>query len=195
MNTMNHSLDPKQQKEYLVSQYLDGMLDQPQRREFERQLDTDPDLARLLQQYRALGVLLKESAGEVPELDWSGFQAEAGHRRESVQTRLPRMPAIFKLFTPLAAAAAIAITFTLLHNAPSDDAGSMVGREVQSMVVIARPVSAATRPTDVFVVYGCGPGDADEELRDSPPAPPIVAMAAVGGQVNWPSFAGMTSTQ
>ena len=158
-------------------------------------MQTDPELTTLLEQYRALDALVKDSAGQVPKLDWSEFETEVTRRRQSIETPSPRAPVIFKLFTPLATAAAIAITFTLLHNTPPGVEIPQARLETESTVVIARPASAAPRPGDVFVVYGCASGDTQEEMPQSPPVPSLVAMAAVGEHVHWPSLAGVASTQ
>lgn len=190
MTPVKHSFDAEQEREYLVSRYLDGTLDHTRHRAFEEQLQTDPALATLLDQYRALDALVKHSAGDVPEIDWRQFEAGIRRRRRFIGAAARPSPRVLKLFVPLAAAAAVAITFWLLHPPQHDGTTRIVRLDTHSTVRIARPAPATAQPEDVFVTYGYAPTASDESVPDPPSARTMVAMAAVGTHVHWPTIAG-----
>ncbi|MCP4248674.1 MAG: hypothetical protein GY778_16640 [bacterium] len=109
---MTDSRDPSEQQEFLLSQYLDGDLDEESRRRLEDRLQTDAALADALERLRQVDRLVRESAGPVPELDWERFAAQAAMRREGLP-EWGRRRRILRLYTPLAAAATIVLASTL----------------------------------------------------------------------------------
>ncbi|MCH7813804.1 MAG: hypothetical protein IID40_07265 [Planctomycetes bacterium] len=107
-----NSPDPSEQQEFLLSQYLDGQLDDDARRRVEGRLRTDADLADSLEQLRQIDRLVRESAGPAPELDWERFTAQAAMRREA-EADWRRRRRILRLYAPLAAAALVVLACTL----------------------------------------------------------------------------------
>lgn len=110
--------DPRLQDEFLISQYLDGDLDEGSARELEARFETDTELAALLDRMRATDALVSEWALPVPELDWDRFTQEATDRRERFawQHRRRRL----QLFVPLAAAAVLILAVTLFWKGSPD---------------------------------------------------------------------------
>jgi anti-sigma factor RsiW len=112
-----------QDQEFLLSQYLDGTLDEPARLEVERRLKQDPRLADLLEQLRRTDQLVTDWAGPRPELNWERFALEATRRREDFESARRRQR-VFRLFAPLSAAAAIILLVAVLQfvarPAPTD---------------------------------------------------------------------------
>ena len=101
-----------EQQEFLLSQYLDGDLDEAARRALQRQLEADPELAARLEKLRQADRLVQAWAGPAPELDWDRFTAEAARRRAGYET-WRRRSRILRLYAPLSAAAAIALAVTV----------------------------------------------------------------------------------
>jgi len=109
---MDAAGDKTEQQEFLLSQYLDGDLDEAARRELQRQLEADPKLAARLEKLRQADRLVQAWAGPAPELDWDRFAAEAARRRAGYET-WRRRSRILRLYAPLSAAAAIALAVTV----------------------------------------------------------------------------------
>ena len=82
--------DQQEQKAYLLSQYLDGDLDEADRREVERMLAEDSQWALELERLKKVDELAKRWGEHVPELDWERFtqQALVSLRRRALITLL-----------------------------------------------------------------------------------------------------------
>ena len=63
-------------REFLISRYLDGDLSEAGRREVERALRDDPAWAGLLESYRRTDTLIRSLGALGPELDWERFAWE-----------------------------------------------------------------------------------------------------------------------
>lgn len=184
---MEPELQPDNEPEFLISQYLDGTLDAGQRRGVARQIEQDPAMARLLEEYRAVERLIKQAAGKVPEVDWEVFAAGIDRRRRAVETAGVSGLRVIRVFAPLAAAAAaVAITFLLLYRAPLDHRTVAPVGDIVSSVEIARPVHPTPAPDDTFIAYSYEPDETYETEVAPEHVRPVIAMAAVGANVNWP---------
>ena len=146
---MNVADDNQEQVEFLLSQYVDGDLDEATRQEVERCLADDPQLAALFEQLRHTDHLVKAWAGPAPEVDWDRFATEATRRREQLE-RMLRRQRLFRLFAPLSAAAAVALLVTLLH---------VVGRPDSASESLGPPVALNTQE-DVVPLDESDPGAA-----------------------------------
>ena len=98
-------------REFLISRYLDDDLTAAERRELERSLDDDPALARLLETYHRTDALVRSLRDSGPELDWGRFTWEVRRRREAKAARERRYQ-LYRLYAPLAAAAVVVLVCT-----------------------------------------------------------------------------------
>ena len=96
--------------EFLASCYLDGQLDDAQRRAFERRLEADPELGACLKSYTAIDRHL-QSLTDPPQLDWERFGMQVGDRWRREQ-RKRRHGRLIRRFAGLAAAAVLGIVIT-----------------------------------------------------------------------------------
>lgn len=111
--TMTHQ-SPQDDTEFLISQYMDDQLDDRQKAEFLRRLESDPALAEELRKYQALdahlAALSSDALGEV-DFDLQRSSIMAGLERkvllEGSHRRLLVLRPVF--WAPLAAAAMIAL--------------------------------------------------------------------------------------
>lgn len=169
------STDP----EFLASCYLDGQLDDAERRAFERRLEANPELGACLKSYTAIDRHL-QSLTDPPQLDWErfGMQVSDRWRREQRKRRHGRL---IRRFAGLAAAAVLGIIITRAaldwpHN-PSIPAGSTVA------TVVVGPDGRLAPAGRIRFSHG-GPLVAmPHELQtvDDRPGPMIIAYVAGGG--------------
>jgi len=112
--------------EFLASQYVDGQLDDDQRRQFERRLAADPELAACVKGYRAIDRHLQRLR-EPPELDWDRFATQVGERwaREQAHRRRGRM---IRRLGGLAAAAVFGLVVTRSLLSPRPDVPTSTDR-------------------------------------------------------------------
>jgi hypothetical protein len=127
MNEKPDNLDP----ELLLTQYLDGQLGADQRRQVQRQLETDADLLAQAKLYEALDQQLDAlSTAQVPGVD---YDLQRQQIMESIERKMligPR-PAVSLVFRPVFRVAAIAATAVIavslyLHFAPRPPTGPAV---------------------------------------------------------------------
>ncbi|MCH7700904.1 MAG: hypothetical protein IID37_04380 [Planctomycetes bacterium] len=96
--------------EFLASCYLDGQLDDTERRAFERRLEASPELGACLKSYTTIDGHL-QSLTEAPPLDWERFGMQVGDRwRRELRKR--RHGRLIRRFAGLAAAAVLGILVT-----------------------------------------------------------------------------------
>lgn len=97
-----------------LSAYLDHTLDASERARFETELTANPALRAELDAYARVDALARDTRGALPAVDWTAFARTAQARRSAagvVRTRkLRAIP--FRLYAPLAAAAALAVVVT-----------------------------------------------------------------------------------
>lgn len=127
-------------REFLISRYIDGDLSAAQRRELESALEDDPEFTRLLEDYHRTDVLVRSLRETGPELNWDRFVWEVRRRREAAEARRRRV--LYRLFAPLAAAAAIVLVCTAYFSTSRESPGP--GAPVpQVLVRLTRPVEVA----------------------------------------------------
>ena len=126
----NNMADNQDNLEFLISQYLDGQLDDAQNAKFRRRLETDRELARELQRYTSLEKHLADM--HAPELDEVDFDAQRASIMSSLERQVllsppRRSPIIFRpaFWVPLAAAAMVVLAVTVglkffQHNGDSN---------------------------------------------------------------------------
>jgi len=108
---MNPAGDQHEQREFLLSQYLDGTLAGEDRRLLEQQLHEDAGLAAELAGLRAADRRLRTAVGPVPELDWEQFTRQVAARCRAADSARWRSR-LLRVYAPLAAAAALAVAVT-----------------------------------------------------------------------------------
>ena len=175
--------DSREQAEFLISQYLDGMLNQADRHELEQRFQVDSDLARTLKAYQAVDHTVREWGDDVPQPDWVKLDAELRSRLEKASHGTSRLSRIYRLFVPVAAAAAIALVLLV------QDSFTVSRRTPEAMVSIARPPTVAWQDHDAYVSYSRN-GDAIVDRR-----PLVIAQAVVGRQVSFPTINRLRSNQ
>ena len=180
---MNEPDSQREQNEFLVSQYMDGALDETPRREFEQRLASDADLARLLGEYRAVDAAIGSWAERPPDLDWSRFENEVRRGRERIDATGRRTAGIYRLVVALAVAASIAFAFSLWRRVPRIDATTV------AVVTVGAPETIAQPDAEVHVTYGQRESDT-AEYADAPAPSLVLAKAAVGSHVRWPAIDG-----
>ena len=134
---MNQEQPNYDDREFLISRYIDGDLDQSARREFEAALSDDPKLARMLEAYRRTDRFIRSAGHSGPELDWERFAQETRARCARVGAR-KRRPLIHRLYTPLAAAATIALACTAYLMVSRESTGPATAPRVV-LVQLTRP--------------------------------------------------------
>ncbi|MCK4660378.1 MAG: hypothetical protein KAV82_12720 [Phycisphaerae bacterium] len=137
-------------REFMVSRYMDGDLTVAERRQFEVALRDDPELADLLESYRQAEGLILSLRESGPELDWQRFTWEAGRRRKLRVARKSRWVS-YRLYAPLAAAAVIALVCTA-HVMFFREGGQPMMPAPQAMVQVNRPAGSAASATGEAVV-------------------------------------------
>ena len=107
--------DPKNEAErleYLLSRYIDGDLDESERRDLEHRLTDDAGLSARLEEFRKTDQLAKRWArAATPQLDWERFARQAARRRDQYEAGRRRQRT-FRLFASLSAAAAVVLAVT-----------------------------------------------------------------------------------
>ena len=124
-------------REFLISRYLDGDLSEARRREIERALRDDPAWAGLLESYRRTDALIRSLGALRPEWDWERFVWEVRRRREDADARR-RRTTWYRVYVPLASAAVIALMCTAYFLLPRESPGPSV-----AIVRLSRPAGVA----------------------------------------------------
>jgi anti-sigma factor RsiW len=186
--------DPQEQNEFLISRYLDGALDEAQGREFEARVQSDAGLAGLLERHRAVEGMVRAWGQEVPDVGWPAFESEFQRRRALAEPPLRRSSLVFKLFAPLAAAAAILMAFLLMPDAETPH-GTRLASAPEVMIEIARPQPVSTEPGEAYVSYSYRPRETEAKVSRSGPehggaalghaTTVVIAYASVGARVDW----------
>lgn len=150
-----------------LSDYLDGALPPAERAAFEAALAEDAELQRELADYRRLDALVKASRRELPAVDWTAFAAAARRRREADARSRHTRRLYFRLYAPLAAAAALAFVVT-------------VALFYQERPGASSEVSSAGQPTMLVQLMRPEPPAAAEVVVSVSHTPPPNAEATVG---------------
>ncbi len=170
--------DEHTHNEFLLSQYLDGDLSEADRVDLERRLESDASLSALLEDLRRTDRLVQNWAGAAPELDWSRFQSAISEKRERDDARRRRR-LIFRLVTPLSAAAAIAVAATL-YFAGDQPASPQPGAPV-ALVTVDRANEWASDANRGHALSEVTFDRTRPPLKDAKVVPStVVAVAAVG---------------
>ena len=177
--------NPEQDIEFLISQYVDGLLDSRSACELERRLESDPDLRELSRRYIALRNVLKADDGDaLAEIDYQSQREEimaAVQRRALVEGPPARRVAPRPVFGALAAAAAILLVASvglLLYTAGPSHAP-------KATVAIRSMPTAPTGPGQVEVsVRRVEPGNLAMSVlapASSGSLPPGTVVVSTGG--------------
>ncbi len=186
MSNVQAHIPPDDELEFLISQYLDGTLDEARQQALVERIQQDPDLERLLEEYRATDRIVRRAAGEVPEIDWAEFEAGVRRGRQASRVGSGSCRKTIRVFAPLAAAAAVAIVFSLLYQVRPDRGSVGPASRVVTVVEIARPADPTPEPGEAFVSYSYEPDESYEREQSAKPSRAVIALAAVGADVDWP---------
>lgn len=129
--------DRQEEREFRLSQYLDGVLDEAERAELEAELTTDPRLRTELEALRRTDQLVRTWASQIPAVDPERFIAEAARRRRAYE-QSRRIVQFYRRSGPLAAAAVLALVVT-------------------GYVVVRRVTPPQTFPASPVVIVQVGP--------------------------------------
>lgn len=185
---MDANPDPTERMELLVSEYVDGLLSDSEREAFERRLEGEPELGRVLQQYRRIDALVGDWGRGEPELDWDRFEAQVRQRRRALDAPRRGRAVLFKFLVPMSAAAGILLAVSVWRSiSPIDQSRTEVFERIAS-VVVSRPMAAESASRESFVSYGYDPGDEEEDVGEPPRRRPMIAKAVVGGPAHWPGL-------
>jgi hypothetical protein len=132
-----------------VHDYLDGRLSEPERRRFEARLERDPELARVVEAYRAAGRTLREEPIELPP----GFHARARARFETART----VPAGWRRFVSWEATG-LAVAALLLA------------------ALVFPQIWERYRPASEQALSGAPPAERQEGTTETEPAAPMGAV-------------------
>ena len=162
--------------EFLASCYLDGQLDDAQRRAFERQLEADPELGACLQGYTAVERHL-QSLADPPQLDWDRFGVQVGDRwRRELRKR--RQGRLIRRWGGLAAAAVLGVLITRMALDGPNHRPIPAGKAVPVVVVGPKAPAGSIR----FSHGGPLVARPHESPRaEERPGPMIIAYVAGGG--------------
>ncbi len=162
--------------EFLASCYLDGQLDDAERRAFERRLEDSPELGACLKSYTAIDRHL-QSLTDPPQLDWERFGMQVGDRWRP-ELRKRRHGRLLRRLAGLAAAAVFGILITRMAFDGPHDPSIPAGNTVATVVVGPRVVGGGIRFSHggPLVAIPHESQTADERL-----APMIIAYVAGSG--------------
>ncbi|MBN1511960.1 MAG: hypothetical protein JXB13_08085 [Phycisphaerae bacterium] len=150
--------DNRESREYLLSQYLDGQLDELTRADLERELASDAELASMLSELRRVDDWVRTWGERVPVVDAEAFVAGARLRRENADAGR-RVIRLHRWMAPLAAAAAVGLLVTgwlvTRSGPPAESHMGVVVVEKERMethVVVEPPAPSEARPEAVVIV-------------------------------------------
>ncbi len=176
--------DNRESPEYLLSQYMDGQLDEPARAEVERKLAGDGKWASMLADLRRVDDLVRAWAERIPVSDTEKFVADARLRRENSRAGRP-VVRLYRWMTPLAAAAVLALLVTgwvVTHSSrpaasPTGGTVATIGPErAETPTGIEVPVPAEARP-EAVVIVSFSRGAAPEEYAHRHEQPRLMATS------------------
>lgn len=162
--------DNRESLEYLLSQYLDGQLDEAARADVERKLASDAPLASMLADLRRVDGWVRAWGERVPVVDAEAFVAGARLRRENAEAGR-RVIRLYRWRAPLAAAAAVALLVTgwlVTRSGPpvGSDAGAVVADGKRAEVQVEPPLPPEVRSETVVIVSFSRGAVPAEDVRD-----------------------------
>lgn len=184
---MDHSRNAREEMEFLASRYVDGTLEERERLVLEARLDADPQLARWVEQLRALNAMMAGDDLVAPQLDWNRFEVQVRTRRKATKRLNARRSLIFKFLAPMAVAASILFVVWLMPDDVLKTPATMPGGAVEIIARFAMPHPVPTESDDSFVSCVFGFRDLDEDWPEPESTGPVFAQAAVGEHVRWPT--------
>ncbi len=165
--------------EFRVSEMLDGQLGEVERAKIEG----DALAKATAEDYRAVDGLVEAWSRDVPEVDWSAFEREAAERRAGVYRR-DRLRFAIRLFAPVAAAAAIVLTFITMDWPVRTNNGVIdtVTQAYEVEVSVSRPEESEFEEGSMVSVVRYGPADGERVVESrAESATVVIAYASVGG--------------
>ncbi len=183
-----------EERDYLISQYVDGTLDDATRDEVQSKIASDPEWEAAHRRCVQVHDIVCEHGVVTPDVDYDAMRKSIAMQRQRLELLIRRRKMVIRLATPLAAAASIAIVLTVYLNTPTNpqNGDSIVGignspvGQVESLTGLVEsgwgfPVSGSVDASDVFVSYGSSTvvddGDAVERSTR-----PVVAYSSTSVQ-------------
>lgn len=141
-------MSEKQNKnlEFQITQYLDGLLDKEESAQLEAQLQADPELRKVFNDYQALHVNLESLAEDLPEMNF-GLQRQQIMSQIALKTQAMPVKLTRRIFKPVFALAAVAaivlIAFGVLMVARNKLPGTKI-QAIESVALRPSPVHTGT---------------------------------------------------
>lgn len=144
-------------REFLLSQYLDGQLDDAARFKLEAELAASAELRATLEQMRRVEGAVRRWGADVPAVDADRFVAAARGRRETYDSGR-RIVRLYRVAGPLAMAAVIGLVVTgylLVRTSTPERRGADTAVAIVTVgpVAEAAPVGESGAAAIVFVSY------------------------------------------
>jgi len=162
--------DNRESLEYLLSQYLDGQLDEAARADVERKLASDARLASMLADLRRVDDWVRAWGERPPVVDAEAFVAGARLRRENAEAGR-RVIRLYRWRAPLAAAAAVTLLVTgwlVTRSGPpvGSDTGAVVAEGKRTEAQVEPPLPSEVRSETVVIVSFSRGAVPAEDVRD-----------------------------
>jgi len=162
--------DNRESLEYLLSQYLDGQLDEAARADVERTLASDARLASMLADLRRVDDWVRAWGERPPVVDAEAFVAGARLRRENAEAGR-RVIRLYRWRAPLAAAAAVTLLVTgwlVTRSGPpvGSDTGAVVAEGKRTEAQVEPPLPSEVRSETVVIVSFSRGAVPAEDVRD-----------------------------
>ncbi len=102
-----------QHLDYLLSQYVDGCLDGPNRKSLEQRLVIDPATRELYKEHREVQDVLDDWGNRIPLINWDEFDQKLAHRLETETVGGHEISIFRRWVKPLSIAAGLAVAASL----------------------------------------------------------------------------------
>lgn len=167
-----------QHLDYLLSQYVDGCLDGPNRKSLEQRLVIDPATRALYQEHRDVQDVLDDWGNRIPLINWDEFDQQLA-RRLGNETVGGQTISIFRRWVrPLSIAAGLAIAASLGYGWHAWSMGS--GQN--NVPVVVNPASPPSQAFAVEDAFSPGQGSIAKVRVDE--TPDVKSTAVASNEVN-----------
>jgi anti-sigma factor RsiW len=166
-----------EQREFLISQYIDGALDDATRDKVHDLVETDPEWTNGFKRYLAVDDAVREHGHVSPDVNYDAMRRSITQQRRQLERLINRRRLIIRIATPLAAAASIAIVLVAMSVTPTTpDARPDLATAVHSGWYY--PAMNPDAQPELFVTYG-GQSPPDDLAAIATPEPaPVVVYAS-----------------
>lgn len=161
---MGSPRDRNEKREFLLSQYLDGQLDDAARAGLEAELSSDPELRKSLEQMRRVDQFIHQWGAQVPDVDADRFVAVARQRCETYE-QSRKVVRVYRVLAALAMAA-------------------VIGLIVTGYLFVRTGTTQRPEPAPVVALVSVGPAAAMIHVAEAGAAPVVVVSFSQGPPVD-----------